>query len=122
MLKIKPSTRKTFSLSDLEPVPVVSHYPYPPGDIDDPFAIKFKVTENQNIFFSLDDLEQDLDIYLSLAIGTSANGTPIVFPYSNSTNYGNESETVFAQLPQGEYFLVIRGFATGENAVDYSAL
>ena len=121
MLKIKPSTRKTFSLSDLEPVSVISRYPYPPGDIDDQFAIKFEVTENQNIFFSLDNLEQDLDIYLSLAIGFSAHGTPIVFPYSNSTNHGNEAETIFAQLPEGEYFLVIRdSFLVGENTADYA--
>ncbi|QNI85524.1 hemolysin-type calcium-binding repeat family protein [Synechococcus sp. PROS-7-1] len=74
--------------------------------------IPFQVDATSNIFATLEGLPADFDLYLG-AINPSndvpdfwRNGTPVV--YNSSTNPGRESETIFAQLQPGKYWLQIK--------------
>ena len=122
MIKIKPGAAKSFNLSELflESVAVSTRNPSGYAPIQESFAIRFEVTDKQNLFISLDSLDRDLDIYLSREYELDANENPITFPYSSSTNYGVEEEVVFAQLPRGEYYLIVRDNADETSADTFS--
>tara|TARA_B100001059_G_C17830235_1_gene584180 strand:+ start:513 stop:2555 length:2043 start_codon:yes stop_codon:yes gene_type:complete len=74
------------------------------------------VDEKTNLFATLSDLPTDLDLYIG-KINPATNEpypTPIltaILPYkvyNSSTNPGNESEKIFAQLEPGEYWIGIK--------------
>lgn len=117
MLKIESSSLQSFDLASvsedyLPTEPILTsvagqgYVPVPPNEI-----IEFEITEQQNLFISLSNLNSDLDIYLcrkkvgeSEEIGKLA----VAIPYTNSTNHGNEQETLFAQLPPDTYYLLLK--------------
>ncbi len=72
--------------------------------------------EKTNLFATLSDLPTDLDLYIG-KINPNTNEpyrTPLSSPilpfkvYNSSTNPGNESEKIFAQLEPGEYWIGIK--------------
>ena len=118
-LKLKPASKRTLQLNKIPLVSVNTIWPSNPngkGFIRDK-AFEFSVGETHNLFVQLSDLEKDLDIYL----GSTYDLKPIddtakfIYPYINSTQYGNNEETIFAQISKGTYYLVVR-----DNTYPYS--
>ena len=120
MIKIKPGSRKNFKFSDLELAKIYTYHPLKSNPIVD-YAVEFEITDKQNLFVRLDDLDHDYDIYISRQINLHEDGNPIVAPYTNSTNYGKKEEVIFAQLPEGPYYLVVRNNIFPPAVKDISA-
>ena len=76
-------------------------------------AYEFTIKEDtQNVFIELDNLNADYDLYLSPAEGMKLAGQAQALRfdsiYANSTEFGTNRELIFAQLPEGTYFLNIK--------------
>ena len=101
MTTLKPGSRKKIKInfSDLLP------------STDGKTAYEFTIKEDtQNVFIELDNLNADYDLYLSPSEGMKQVGQGLEFNsiYANSTNFGTNRELIFAQLPEGTYFLNIK--------------
>ena len=58
MIKIKPGSRKNFKFSDLELAKIYTYHPLKSNPIVD-YAVEFEITDKQNLFVRLDDLDHD---------------------------------------------------------------
>ena len=73
--------------------------------------IPFSVSEKTNFFATLNELPSDLDIYIGKYNSAQSapiydsNNRPVI--QNSSTNPGKEAESIFAQLPPGEYWFGI---------------
>ena len=73
--------------------------------------ITFTVTEESNIYAILSDLGVDLDLYLGRL---NSDGSPEKWPdgrlkiFNSSTNGGTQDDVLFAQLPPGDYYYLIK--------------
>lgn len=79
-------------------------------------AVKFSVlNQTQNIYIILQEPSYDLDIYITPAqlTETFENGLLINRSIANSTNFGKKSESIFARLKPGDYYIDIRANEAG---------
>ena len=105
MLTLKPLSKTVINFADIDPISVNTFFPNNDDGFVSDYAVQFSVNETQNLFIALEGLNVDFDIYLS-SVYKGNQGR--IYPYSNSTNYGTQDEMIFAQIPEGEYYLVIR--------------
>ena len=106
-MKLNPTSTTALKIADITPQTVLTLDPTN-DDFQPDQALEFSIGETQNLYIVLTDLNEDIDIYLSQQIGQNKDGLKIVFPYANSTEYGLKDDGVFAQLPEGTYYVVIR--------------
>ena len=84
-------------------------------------ATEFTVLdETQNIYIFLENLSHDFDIYLAHKSHTEPLGDELLIKQciASSTRYGTETESIFARLKPGNYFIDLRfngGAAIHEN-------
>ena len=99
MTTLKPGSRKKIKInfSDLLP------------STDGKTAYEFTIKEDtQNVFIELDNLNADYDLCLSPSENATRTRLKFNSIYANSTNFGTNRELIFAQLPEGTYFLNIK--------------
>lgn len=115
------------SIPAIKPGIVISHtFEYSPDDLQlldlyfnprngSPYYVREIVVEElSNVFFEIDNLDVDLDLFLAAA--DNINGGPQMYDgeiiwNSSSSNWGNEREAFFRQLQPNTYYLGIGAIA-----------
>lgn len=117
MIAIHPNSKKSVAINFSKLIPTKE------GNSLIRSAYKFGVKKDtQNIFIELDDLNADYDLYLSPEEGIRKHNQGFIefeSVYSNSTNFGTNKEVIFAQLPNGNYYLNIKTNRDGQTVARY---
>lgn len=110
---IKNGQKFSYSSNKIGQIPSLSIIRGEPsvGPTDFRGATKFTVLdETQNIYIFLEKLSHDFDIYLAHENHTELIDGKLLIKQciASSTKYGTKSETIFARLKPGNYYLDIR--------------
>ena len=110
---IKDGQKISYSFNEINTIPSLSiiRGEPSPGRTAYRRATEFTVLDKtQNIYIFLEDLSHDFDIYLAHENHTKFADGRIILEQciANSTNYGTETESIFARLKPGKYYIDIR--------------
>ena len=116
MTAIFPKSRKSIAINFSRLIPTIEE------DIVRKTAYKFNVKQDtQNIYIELSNLNADYDLYLSPEEGVNHSDQghiEINSIYANSTQFGTNREIIFAQLPEGSYYLKIKQNRYSQETID----
>jgi len=116
MTAIFPKSKKSIAINFSRLIPTIEE------DIVRKTAYKFNVKQDtQNIYIELSNLNADYDLYLSPEEGVNHSDQghiEINSIYANSTQFGTNREIIFAQLPEGSYYLNIKQNRYSQETID----
>ena len=110
---IKDGQKTSYSSNEINTIPSLSIFrgKPSPGPTQYRSATEFTVLdETQNIYILLENLSHDFDIYLAHESHTVFTDGRLILEQciASSTNYGTETESIFARLKPGKYYIDIR--------------